>query len=169
MGYYDFNGSSWTVSSTSDGFAFTPDDITVEMIGGNDGSGLPGTTTALVTAPAAGTVQFDYTYNSLDVPDADTAGYVLNGSFNQFATTDGQTGTITFSVNSGDSFGFEVWTMDNLGEPGILQVTNFNAPDGASSNGSVPEPQTWQLALLAAAVTAVYFKVKRSRKCERQA
>lgn len=170
MGYYDFNGSNWTVSSTSDGFAFTGDDLTVEVIGGDDGSGVPGTTTALVTAPAAGTVQFDYVYNSLDSPTFDSAGYVLNGAYNQFADTDGELGTITFSVNSGDSFGFEVWTADNTGEPGILTVNNFSAPDGADgSDGSVPEPRTLPMVLLAAAVTAAYLRIKRTKKNEGQA
>ena len=156
--YYDF--SNFTVSSTSDGFAFTPDaGVTLEVIGGNDGSGVPGTTTALITAPTSGTVQFNYQYNSLDSPTFDSAGYVLNGVFSQFADTDGENGAISFAVNSGDSFGFEVWTADNTGEPGILAVTNFNAPEGA--NTSVPEPGTVSLFLLAAIAGALYLRARR--------
>jgi hypothetical protein len=157
LGYYDF--SNWTQASTSDGFAFTADGLTVEMVGGNDGSGLPGTTTALINAPGAGTVQFDYLYNSLDAPTFDAAGYVLNNVYNQFADTDGESGTISFAVNSGDSFGFEVWTADNTGEPGILTVNNFSAPQGADTG--VPEPRTLPMTLLAAAIAAAYLRIKR--------
>ena len=173
MGYYDFNGTNWTVASTSDGFAFSSaDSTTAYVFGGNDGSGLPGTTTALVTAPAAGTVQFDYLFNNLDqaspgyIPDA--AGWVLNGAYTQVATNDGDSGTITFSVNSGDSFGFEVWTADNTGEPGILTVSNFTAPDGGVGS-DVPEPRTLPMSLLAAAIAAAYLRFKRSYQSEENA
>ena len=130
MDYYDFN--NWTQTSTSDGFAYTPDSgQTVVMVGGNDGTGLPGTTDMLINAAASGTVQFDYLYNSLDLPGLDAAGYLLNGTYNQFANTDGQSGTQSFLVNAGDSFGFEVWTADNTGEPGFVTVSNFSAPGDA--------------------------------------
>jgi hypothetical protein len=158
LGYYDFN--NWTQASSSDGFAFTADGLTVEVIGGNDGSGLPGTTTALINAPGGGTVQFDYVYNSLDAPTFDAAGYVLNGVYSEFANADAQSGTISFAVNSGDSFGFEVWTADNTGEPGILSVNNFSAPQGADTG--VPEPRTLPMTLLAAAIAAAYLRIKRS-------
>ncbi len=159
MNYYDFN--NFTQTSTSDGFAFTGDGgLTVEVVGGNDGSGLPGTTTVTINAPVSGAVQFSYLYNSLDSPTFDTSGYLLNGVYTQFADTGGETGTMTLSVNSGDSFGFEVWTADNTGEPGLLTVSNFSAPEGAASSG-VPEPGTLSLAVLGAAVVAAYIRIKR--------
>jgi hypothetical protein len=160
IGYYDFN--NWTQASTSDGFAFTADNITVEMVGGNDGSGVLGTTTAVIAAPAAGTVQFSWVYNSLDSPTFDSAGYVLNGTYNQFADTDGETGTASFTVNTGDVFGIEVWTADNTGEPGIVQVDNFTAPEGADA--AVPEPRTLPMTLLAAAIVAMYLRLKRTNR-----
>lgn len=159
LNYYDFN--NFAQSTTSDGFAFTPDlGLTVVVQGGNDGSGLPGTTDMLINAPAAGTVQFDYLYNSLDAPTFDAAGYMLNGLYSQFADTNGQSGTISFSVNSGDLFGFQVWTADNTGEPGILTVSNFSAPQGAVSSG-VPEPRTLPMVLLAAVFVAAHRLRKR--------
>jgi hypothetical protein len=159
MGYYDF--SNFTLTTTSDGSAWTPDSgLTVVIQGGNDGSGVYGTTDFVITAPVAGTVQFDYLYNSLDDPGYDGASYVVNGNPTPLADTDGESGTdITFSVNAGDLFGFEVWTADNQGEPGILTVSNFNAPQGA--DGSVPEPRTLPMVLLAAAIVAAYRRIKR--------
>ena len=159
LGSYDF--SDFTLSTTSDGFAYTPDSgLTAVIVGGNDGSGVPGTTDLVTNAAAAGIVQFNYLYNSLDDPTFDAAGYLLNGVYSQFADTNGESGTISFAVNSGDSFGFQVWTADNLGEPGILTVSNFSAPDGAASSG-VPEPRTLPMVLLAAAFVAAYRWTKR--------
>lgn len=163
IGYYDI-GNFTTSNSNSDGSAWTPDGgLTVVIQGGNNGSGVPGTTDLVINAPAAGTVQFDYIYNSLDAPGFDGAGYLLNGNFTPLADTDGESGTdISFSVNSGDLFGFEVWTADNQGEPGILTVSNFSAPDGAEgADGPVPEPRTLPMVLLAAAVVAAYRRMKR--------
>jgi len=159
MGYYDFG--NFTSSSTSDGSAWTPDSgLTVVIQGGNDGTGVPGTTDLLINAAAAGTVQFDYMYNSLDTPGFDGAQFLLNGNITPLADTNGESGTgISFSVNAGDLFGFEVWTADNQGEPGILTVSNFSAPGGA--NDPVPEPRTLPMVLLAATVVAAYRRMKR--------
>jgi hypothetical protein len=162
MGVYDFG--NFTQTTTSDGFAYTPDSgLTVVIVGGNDGSGVPGTTDLVITAPVAGIVQFDYLYNSLDVPGFDGAGYVLNGNLSPFADTDGESGTdISFAVNAGDSFGFEVWTADNMGEPGILTVSNFSAPEGADGDGAVPEPRTLPMVLLATGLVAAYRRMRRA-------
>jgi hypothetical protein len=160
LGYYDFN--NFTQSSTSDGSAYTPDSgLTVVVVGGNSGSGLPGTTTLLINAPASGTVQFDYLYNSLDSPTFDSAGYVLNGVYSQLANADGQSGDVSFSVNAGDSFGFEVWTADNLGEPGIVTVSNFNAPAEGADSSNAPEPGTVSMFVLAGGVVAAYLRFRR--------
>jgi hypothetical protein len=73
INYYDL--SNFVQSSTSDGFAFTPDaGLSVVIQGGNDGSGLAGTTDLVISAPVSGTVVFNYVYNSLDLPALDTAG-----------------------------------------------------------------------------------------------
>lgn len=158
LNYYDFN--NFTQSSTSDGFAFTPDaGLTVVVVGGNDGSGLSGTTDLFINAAASGTVQFNYLYNSLDAPTFDAAGYLLGGVFSQFADTDAQSGTISFSVSAGQSFGFQLWTADNTGESGILTISNFSAP---SDTGAVPEPRTLPMVLLAAAAVAGYRRMRRS-------
>jgi hypothetical protein len=159
IGYYDIG--NFTQTTTSDGFAYTPDlGLSVVVVGGNDGSGNYGTTDLVIQAPAAGMVQFNYLYNSLDTPGFDGAGYLLDGNFTPLADTNGQSGTLSFSVNSGDVFGFQVWTADNTGEPGIFTVSNFAAPAGGSSG--VPEPRTLPMVLLAAIVAACR-RMKRGR------
>lgn len=145
------NSADGSVMVSSDG-------LTVTLTGGNNGSGLPGTTDFLTTALAAGTVSFDFSYSSLDDPGFDFAGYVLGANFVPLADTDGEFGSVMFPVNLGDTFGFEVDTQDNTGEPGILTVTNFTGP-GASS---VPEPGTFPLAIVGSlAVVVLRWKMHR--------
>jgi hypothetical protein len=47
---------------------------------------------------------------------------------------------VQFFVNAGDSFGFLVSTADNIGEPGILRITDFSAP--LNDTSPVPEPSS---------------------------
>jgi len=138
--------SNFTLINTdADGSVMTPDNgVTVVLTGGNNGTGLSGTTDLTIVASAAGQVQFSWSYAACDVlgvcdtPGYDNAGYLLNNVFTQLADAP-LTGTTTFTVNAGDTFGFEMGTVDNSGEPGVLNITNFNAPvNGAST----PEPGT---------------------------
>src|SRR5205823_1563046 len=94
-----------------------------------------------------------------DSPGGDIAGYLLANAFTQLADTSGQSGNVSFSVTLGQSFGFRINTIDNTGEPGILTVSNFNAPGGVAA--SVPEPGTLPLVLLS---LGVIFALRQTRK-----
>ena len=151
-------------NTNADGSVFTPDGgLSIVLTGGNNGSGLVGTTDLVVAATGAGTVQFRYSYSALDFPGFDIGGYLLTGGFTQLANTDGQSGTAMFTVTPGLSFGFRVRTADNTGEPGILTLSNFSAPSGAGS--SVPEPATAPLVCVVVAATAL---ASRWRACRLQ-
>ena len=154
-----FGGQSFTLTNTnSDGSAtVSSDGSTLTIIGPNNGSGEPGTTDLLTTAFASGLVSFQWAYSSLDTPGADSAAYVLNGSAVQLADTDGQTGTTQFSVNAGDLFGFEMASLDNQGEPGILTVTDFSAPAATSVS---PEPGTAMLLFISGAAGLAMYRTK---------
>ena len=145
----DYALSQFTLTNTNaDGFVTTPDNgLSIILTGGNNGSGLSGTTDFVTTATGAGPVQFLYSYSSFDYPGLDFAGYLLGTAFVQLANTDGQFGTASFQVSLGQSFGFRVDTLDNTGEPGILTISQFSAPSG---NTPVPEPGTAPLLLVAA-------------------
>jgi hypothetical protein len=84
-------------------------------------------------------VTFDWNYSTADGPFWDPFGYLLNGSFTQ-VTNDGggvfQNGTSTFNVLAGDSFGFRIFTVDNLFGRASVTISNFSAP------APVPEPST---------------------------
>lgn len=142
------------------GSATTPDNgNTVVLTGSNSGSGCAGTTDLLTTAQGAGTVQFNYSYSSLDAPGADFAGYLRGSMFTQLADTNGQSGAVSFQVSSGQSFGFRVGTTDNTGEPGVLAVSNFSAPGTVSA---VPEPGTIGFAF-AGVLTVLIWKQRTFR------
>ncbi|MDQ6662955.1 MAG: hypothetical protein M3Z23_01010 [Acidobacteriota bacterium] len=161
--YRSYSFNNFTLSNVAtcggdvpNGSALTPDNgNSIVLTGSNSGSGCAATTTLMATAAAAGTVQFSYSYSSLDTPGADFAGYLRNSVFTQLADTNGQSGTVMFPVSSGQTFGFEAGTQDNTGEPGVLTVTNFSGPLGATA---VPEPGTGILGLTGALAMALAGK-----------
>jgi hypothetical protein len=137
---------------------------TIVLTGGNSGSGEAGTTDLLTTAVAAGLIQFDFSYASLDVRQFDSAGYLLNGVFTQLADTDGESGMAQFAVTLGESFGFRVATADNQFEPGILTIS--------SAAANTPEPATGPAALLVLGgilAGAKMFRGGRTSRTERAA
>ncbi len=163
----DYALSNFTLNNIfADGSASSPDGTeTLVLTGPNDGSGNFGITDYTVMATQNGLVQFDWSYSSLDTPTYDFAGYIINSAFTSLADTDGEFGTTSFSVNTGDVFGFRVVSLDNQGEPGILTVTDFSAPGDSSSQGdTVPEPA--MTPVLAAVIGAALIgqRVARRRK-----
>ena len=136
FGFQDaYDPINWTfTNSNADGFVNTGGaPASISLTGGNNGSGSSGTTDYTTTAAAAGTVTFDWNYSTADGPFWDTFGYLLNGSFT-FLTNSPSNGTSTFNVLAGDSFGFRVYTLDNIFGPGSVTISNFSAP--------IPEPST---------------------------
>jgi len=129
---YALSDFTLTNSTFADGFAVTPDaGHSIILTGPNDGSGLPGHTDLTVLSRGAGPFHFKFTYNSLDLPNVDRAGYLINGVFQVIATTDGQTGSISVPAHAGDRIGFRIESDDNLAEPGVLTITDFSAGPAA--------------------------------------
>lgn len=167
--------SNWTLTNTNaDGSVMTPDaGLTLVVTGGNNGSGLPGITDFVINAPAAGLVQFNWSYTSLDSTTpvcgnfgnlpCDDGGYLAGGVYTELADdTTWMTlgsGAVSFAVTSGESFGFQVDTADNGGEPGILTLTDFSAP----VNTDAPEPGTVSVVLgLGATMALARWRKRRS-------
>jgi hypothetical protein len=71
---------------------------------------------------------------------------------------------MSFSVNLGDVFGFEMDSLDNEGEPGIMSVTNFSAPGINLSTDTAPEPGTGGIILASAVAAAIYRRATHARK-----
>jgi hypothetical protein len=113
-----------------------------DLFGSNNGAGtgcfcnLFATYTAV--AGAAETLTFAWTYTTNDANGSlyDPAGFVLNGAFTQLSTdNDGMTpgvvdssGTLTLTLNPGDTYGFYVNTLDNSGGRADIAVTSAGAP-----------------------------------------
>src|SRR5260370_3625171 len=153
--------SLWTLTNTSaDGFV-TPTASGVEITGGNTGSGDPGTTDFQILAAGTGLVSFSFVYSSLDLPSADYSGYLLGPNFFPLADTSGTSGSQSFTVTFGERFGFRVGTVDNQFEPGVLDISNFNAPISTVSTGA-PEPSTGAI-VLAALAFALGIKLRQRR------
>ncbi|MBY0504750.1 MAG: PEP-CTERM sorting domain-containing protein [Bryobacteraceae bacterium] len=133
------------------------------ITGGNDGSILPGSTRVLATAAGSGLVTFNFSYSVLDDAFFEVAGYMLGNTRFEFADRNGVADVVSFSVNAGQTFGFYVDTVDNLGEPGYLTITNFEAPLG-SGGAPVPEPSTWLSAGLALLCVAAHRKFWKENK-----
>jgi hypothetical protein len=130
-------------SAFTDGYALPAADGSLVILnGGNSGSGEKGTTDYTTTAAASGIVSFTYEYGSIDDPGYDSAGYLIDSVYTALIDTAGlPPATAQFFVNSGQTFGFSVWTKDNQAGRGTLLVSEFSAPE-ASVAATVPEPGT---------------------------
>ena len=111
----------------------------IVLTGGNNGLNNVGWTTWSIVAPDSGLVSFDWSYLTTDGwgPAWDPAGWVLNGARTQLSSSIGgmsQSGSTSFSVTAGDTFGFYVRTYDGLDGGGTITPSNFSAP--------TPEPAT---------------------------
>ncbi len=105
----------------------------MQLFGGN--SELRGITWYSTVASSSGTISVGYAFGnpSGDNQNFDGAGWVLNGVFTAVVTNENgpRTGTITFSVNAGETFGFGVFTTDGLYGAGTATFTNFVPAPGA--------------------------------------
>jgi hypothetical protein len=147
------------------------DNLSIVLWGGNLGSGEPGTTDFIISAAGEGVVRFDWAYASFDEAGYDWAGFLLGSSFFQLADTNGMSGTESYHVSLGQTFGFRVETLDNQYEPGILTISDFIAPPGAEvpeSDSDVPEPAYWPVLLVVTAtVAAARLRLNRTNRGER--
>lgn len=137
---------SWTFSSNPPGgansgsvnTALAPGSITLTGVDGPFAGPPLGAsdTDYTITAVASGTVTFDWNYSGLDANPKDEGYYLLNGAPTFLANNSGGSGTISFAVNAGDTFGFRVHSTDSKKEAGVLAVSNFSAPLSSSSGGA---------------------------------
>ncbi|HAX77143.1 MAG TPA: PEP-CTERM sorting domain-containing protein [Cyanobacteria bacterium UBA11372] len=140
-----YDPSNFTLTNTNaNGFVDTtgaPASIT--LTGGDNLSGVFGTTDYTTTALFQGLVSFNWEYFSFNSsPELDPFGFLLNGNFTQLTDNNGstsQSGIFNISVNTGDIFGWRVATIDNAFGPAKVTLSNFNASTPATD---VPEPSS---------------------------
>ncbi len=131
-----YSPGNWTLTNTNaDGSVdWSGAPASTMILGGDNFSFAPGTTDLTNTARASGAVSFDWSYSTIDAPGWDGFGVLLNGAYTEIANANGQSGSYSFNVSGGDTFGFRIRTDDNFGGRGIATVTNFDAP--------TPEPMS---------------------------
>jgi hypothetical protein len=140
-----FQNFSLVNSTFANGTAESFDGISLLFTGPNDGSGEPGTTDFNATVKSSGLFEFDYVYSTADDPGFDFAGYTLNGGFYWLADTAGQSGTVSLPMMGGETIGFRIGSEDNMGEPGVMTITNFSSP----ALVELPEPGCLSFMLIA--------------------
>lgn len=142
-------------NSNADGFVVTsPDNLSLTLTGGNDGSGLFGQTDFAIPSPGNFTVTFQFNYSTYDYPQYDSAGYRVGSTLFQLADADGASGSISFAVTAGQTFGWWVQTFDNLGEPGVLNISALSY--AGTLTGATPEPGSLLLCLAGAAAAGLW-------------
>lgn len=122
-------GSSATVlGPTASGGLGLVSSTTMILTGGN--IGVNGLSWFSTVATASYSVSVDWAFTTNDSPDYDAGGWVLNGVFTKLAGAAGS-GTVTFSVNAGDVYGFGTATADGLFGSATTTFTNFVPAPGA--------------------------------------
>lgn len=139
----DYAPGNWTQSIGGDGSIDTsgaPSSIILN--GANDSSNNRANTDFTIAAPTAGTVSFAWNFSTADRdgPYYDPFGYLLGTSFTQLTSDGGgstQSGFISFSVLTGEVFGFRQYSRDSYGGRASTTISNFNGP---TAPASVPGP-----------------------------
>jgi len=142
IGAYDVSNWTQTPATGSIDVTGAPDAVSLTSSNQDTGSAININTDFTIAAAGAGSVSFDWAFETEDIdgPSWDPFGYLLNGAFFQLTDDNGafvQNGSASFTVIAGDVFGFRINTDDQAGSA-TATVRGFSAP--------VPEPAS--LALL---------------------
>lgn len=142
--------ANWTLATNGgDGSVDTsgaPASIT--LFGSDTGSVTQRLTDFTALAAGDGLVSFSWNYVTFDEPFFDTFGYLLDGAFTQLSNNGAgspQSGSASFSVLAGQTFGFRVDSFDDQFGRAQSIISSFEAPGAA-----IPEPGTWAAAALLA-------------------
>jgi hypothetical protein len=127
-----FSPGNWSIANTVGGSVNTsgaPSSITI--VSGN--SSIAGATDYTITAPANGTISFNWSYTTIDGPQYDYPMYTVNGS--SYFTLPGystigsvtQSGSFSMAVTAGAVFGLRMYTVDGVFGSATTVFSNFSA------------------------------------------
>ncbi|MCK4873080.1 MAG: hypothetical protein KAS72_10175 [Phycisphaerales bacterium] len=148
--YADFSGvyapENWTFEVIWEGSVDTSGaPASIEITGGDNGSGYTDVASFTIAAAADGTFSFDWAYSSIDDPGWDWVGYYIGDTMYNLSDIPGTFGSVSEEVLAGDKIGWFVVSVDSMNGAGVAEISNFTGP--------IPAPGT--LALLGAAALAV--------------
>ena len=137
------------------------------ITGSNNGIG-DNTSFYLQTFSASEMVSFTWQYASLDTDSTawDQAGFIENGVETQLSVNGPaftpSSGSVTFLVHSGDTFGFYLHSTDSIGGAAMFAV-NQDLPPPPPPPPAIPEPQTPALMLVGLAALFAAARRRSSR------
>jgi len=147
-----YDPANWTLTTNGgNGSVDTSGAPASVMLVGSDAGSFSQIFTDFTTlAVGDGLVSFSWDYITFDSggPSWDPFGYLLGGTFTQLTDNGGgqsQSGSASFSVLAGQTFGFRVNSVDDTTGPAQSIISSFEAPGAA-----IPEPGTWAAAALLA-------------------
>jgi hypothetical protein len=157
--------ANWTLTTNGgDGSVDTSGaPASVTLFGSDNGSAQQIFTDFTTLAVGDGLVSFSWDYITFDAssvaPFFDPFGYLLDGTFTQLTVNLGgnsQSGSASFSVLAGQTFGFRVDSIDDLGGRAQSTISSFEVGGAA-----IPEPGSWAAAALLLAFAVL---VRRRRR-----
>lgn len=169
-----FAPSNWTTVTEGDSSIDTTGaPPSISLTSADDDSGLIQNADFTIPAPSAGQVIFDWAFSTTDSgsiggdppPAFDPFGYLLNGQFFQLTDDVGavnQSGSISFPVTAGDTFGFRQNSEDSQFGSATTIVSNFHF---LAESAAVPGP----LPALGAAAAFGFSRRLRKRIARRNA
>ncbi|WP_298115869.1 hypothetical protein, partial [Flavobacterium sp.] len=104
----------------------------IAITGGNNGSGSAGNSNYTIVVPTSGNISFNWNYTTTDGANWDRPRILINGTptvltgYNTSGSTS-QSGTMTVPVTAGQTFGFNVFTLDNSFGAATVTFSNFVA------------------------------------------
>jgi hypothetical protein len=159
-----YDPANWTLTTNGGNGSVDTSGAPASVIlaGSNTGSFSQIFTDFTTLAVGDGLVSFSWNYETFDTgPNWDPFGYLLDGVFTQLTDDSGaqtQSGSASFSVLAGQTFGFRVNSVDDTSGRAQSTISSFEAPSAA-----IPEPGTWAAAALLAGGAAFMRWRKRHR------
>ncbi|MFN5515621.1 MAG: hypothetical protein ACK5CA_13010 [Cyanobacteriota bacterium] len=105
------------------------DTFTVEFDSGSEGQYIERTIS--INLARAGTINFNWSFESADTEGTQSAGYTLNNDYITLVTADGTADVLSGAVppvfvQEGDTFGFRFTALEDSSSSGYFSVTDFN-------------------------------------------
>ena len=158
--------AAWVFSNDSLGDGSLSGSFPSFTITGSDNGSGEDTAFYLQTFASAEVITFTWQYASADTggTNFDPAGWYLNGTEHQLSMNAdpgvGSSGTFSWAVNAGDTFGFYVFSEDSQFGAGMLAI-NEDLPPPPPPPPAIPEPAN--AALMMAGLAALFAAVRRRK------